>query len=133
MKFFNKVLNFDLWEIIKDEFVECPKKKKSSNDTRKVKLNAQAMHTLFCGLNDDVSKRVSSCKSAKEIWEKLEKLYKKEDMKWAKVDDKLAHEEPKVSSKSSPLFSYSFDELQDAYDCRNVFSTIKIKTESPPI
>ncbi|KAL4346843.1 hypothetical protein GQ457_17G008010 [Hibiscus cannabinus] len=50
------------------------------------------------------------------MWEKLEKLYKKEEMKCAKVDDKSAHEEPEVSSNSSISCSYSFDELQDAYD-----------------
>ncbi|KAK8612484.1 hypothetical protein V6N13_092599 [Hibiscus sabdariffa] len=70
----------------------------------------------FCGLNDDISKNVSYCKSAKEMWEKLEKLYKKEEVKCAKVDNIPAHEEPDVSSNSSPSFSYSFDELQDVYD-----------------
>ncbi|KAK9044091.1 hypothetical protein V6N11_072411 [Hibiscus sabdariffa] len=97
MEFFIKALDFDLWEIIEEGFVEGLKKKKknmSSKDMGKVKLNAKAMHTLLCGLNDDVSKNVSSCKSSKEMWEKLEKLYKKEEMKCAKVDDKSAHEEP---------------------------------------
>ncbi|KAK8663706.1 hypothetical protein V6N13_083513 [Hibiscus sabdariffa] len=37
------------------------------------------------------------------MWEKLEKLYKKEEMKCAKVDDKSAHEEPE--SASPPLSS----------------------------
>ncbi|KAL4291445.1 hypothetical protein GQ457_14G003120 [Hibiscus cannabinus] len=86
MEFFIKAFNFDLWEIIEEVFVEGPKKKKnmSSKDMGKVKLNAKAMHTLLCGLNDDVFKKVSYCKSAKEMWEKLEKLYKKEDVKGAK-------------------------------------------------
>ncbi|KAL4325767.1 hypothetical protein GQ457_11G030270 [Hibiscus cannabinus] len=76
----------DLWEIFEERFVEGPKKKKSSKGTGKAKLNAKAIHTLFCGLNDDVSKNVSSCKSAKEMWEKLEKLYKKKEIKFAKID-----------------------------------------------
>ncbi|KAL4339353.1 hypothetical protein GQ457_08G036080 [Hibiscus cannabinus] len=118
MKFFIKSLNFNLWEIIEDGYVEVPKKKKnmSVKDMGKAKLNAQAMYTLLCGLNDDVSKNVSSCKSAKEMWEKLEKLYKKEEMKCAKVDNKLAHEELKLSFNSLISFLYSFDELQDVYD-----------------
>ncbi|KAK8705150.1 hypothetical protein V6N13_048758 [Hibiscus sabdariffa] len=117
MKFFIKALDFNQWEIIEEGYVEGPKKKKNrSKDMGKAKLNAQAMHTLLCGLNDDVSKKISSCKSAKEMCEKLEKLYKNEEVIGAKVDDKLAHEEPKVSSNSSTSFSYSFDELQDAYD-----------------
>ncbi|KAL4369644.1 hypothetical protein GQ457_05G005790 [Hibiscus cannabinus] len=54
----------------------------SANDT-KAKLNAKAMHTLLCGLNEKVSKKVFTCKSAKDIWEKLEKFYgnKKEEKK----------------------------------------------------
>ncbi|KAL4308933.1 hypothetical protein GQ457_01G009500 [Hibiscus cannabinus] len=69
MVFFIKALDFDLWEIIKEGFVEGPKKKKNmgSKDMGKAKLNVKAMHTLLCGLNDDVSKKVSSCKSAKEM------------------------------------------------------------------
>ncbi|KAK8639924.1 hypothetical protein V6N13_138290 [Hibiscus sabdariffa] len=54
----------------------------SANDM-KAKLNAKAMHTLLCGLNEEVSKQVSTCKSTKDIWEKVEKLYgnKNEDKK----------------------------------------------------
>ncbi|KAL4386752.1 hypothetical protein GQ457_09G020770 [Hibiscus cannabinus] len=55
-------------EIIEDGFLEGPKKKKktSVNDT-KTKLNAKAMHTLLCSLNEGVSKQVSTCKSANDI------------------------------------------------------------------
>ncbi|KAL4280283.1 hypothetical protein GQ457_03G006520 [Hibiscus cannabinus] len=136
MEFFIKALDFDLWEIIEEGFVEGPKKKKnrSSKDMGKAKLNAKAMHTLICGLNDDVFKNVSSCKSAKEMWEKLEKLYKKEEMKCAKVDDKSAHEEPEVSSNSYISCSYSFDEL--VFEFKNhilknkkVVSNLKIQND----
>ncbi|KAL4297623.1 hypothetical protein GQ457_12G012450 [Hibiscus cannabinus] len=100
MEFFIKSLDFDHWSIIEDGFVEGPKKKKnmSLKDMGKAKLNAKPMHTLLCGLNDEVSKQVSFCKGAKDMWEKLEKLYKKEEMKCAKMDEKSAHEEPDVSS-----------------------------------
>ncbi|KAL4310090.1 hypothetical protein GQ457_01G015600 [Hibiscus cannabinus] len=68
-------------------------------------------------------------KSAKEIWEKLEKFYGNEEKKdvvtssanlisSSNVDADMAHEESKVSSNSynSNSYSYSFDELQDAFD-----------------
>ncbi|KAL4280387.1 hypothetical protein GQ457_03G018710 [Hibiscus cannabinus] len=69
MEFFIKALDFDLWKIIEDDYVEVPKKKKnrSSKDMGKTKKNAKAMHTVLFGLNDDVSKKVSSCKSDKEM------------------------------------------------------------------
>ncbi|GMI69743.1 hypothetical protein HRI_000643600 [Hibiscus trionum] len=131
MKFFIKSQDYEVWDIVEDGYLEAPKKKKkqrSVNDT-KAKLNTKAMHILYCGLNEEVSKKISTCKNAKELWEKLEKLYgnkkgeKKDDdqscanpLSNPKVDGVLALEEPKVSSNSSELYSYSFDELQDAFD-----------------
>ncbi|KAL4317989.1 hypothetical protein GQ457_18G012370 [Hibiscus cannabinus] len=63
------------------------------------------MHILLCGLNEEVSKKVSTCKRAKEMWEKLERLYGKEEKKdgvpscvnlfqSSKVDGVLALNEP---------------------------------------
>ncbi|KAL4277840.1 hypothetical protein GQ457_03G007940 [Hibiscus cannabinus] len=129
MKYFILAQDFELWEIIEEGYIEAPKKKKkqrSENDT-KAKLNSRAMHILLCGLNEEVSKKVSTCKRAKEMWEKLERLYVKEEKKdgapscanllqSSKVDGVVALNEPKVSSNSSELDSYSFDELQDAFD-----------------
>ncbi|KAL4290833.1 hypothetical protein GQ457_14G020630 [Hibiscus cannabinus] len=129
MKYFILAQDFELWDIIEEGYIEAPKKKKkkrSENDT-KAKLNARAMHILLCGLNEEISKKVSTCKRAKEMWEKLERLYGKEEKKdgvpscanllqSSKVDGVLAFNEPKVSSNSNELDSYSFDELQDAFD-----------------
>ncbi|KAL4282430.1 hypothetical protein GQ457_16G003140 [Hibiscus cannabinus] len=130
MKYFILAQDIKVWVVIEKGYMEAPKKKKqrSENDT-KAKLNSRAMHMLLYGLNEEVSKQVSTCKSAKDIWEKLEKLYgnKKEEKKdgvtscanllqSSKVDGVLALDEPEVSSNSSISCSYSFDELQDAYD-----------------
>ncbi|KAL4332673.1 hypothetical protein GQ457_07G006530 [Hibiscus cannabinus] len=71
--------DFELCDIIEEGYIEAPKKKKkqmSENDT-KAKLNSIAMHILLCGLNEEVSKKVSTWKRAKEMWEKLEGLYGK--------------------------------------------------------
>ncbi|KAL4379723.1 hypothetical protein GQ457_02G029170 [Hibiscus cannabinus] len=109
--------------------MEAPKKKMkqmNENDT-KAKLNATTMHIILCGLSEGVSKKVSTCKRAKETWEKLEKLYRKEEKKdgvpscanllqSSKVDGVLTLDKPKVSSNSNELDSYSLDELQDAFD-----------------
>ncbi|KAL4278688.1 hypothetical protein GQ457_03G010660 [Hibiscus cannabinus] len=129
MKYFIQAQDFELWDIIEEGYIEAPKKKKkqrSENDT-KAKLNSRAMHILLCGLNEEVSKKVSTCKRAKEMWEKLERLYGKEEKKdgapscanllsSSKVDGVLALNEPEVSSNSCDSNSYSFDELQDAFD-----------------
>ncbi|KAL4360989.1 hypothetical protein GQ457_04G015300 [Hibiscus cannabinus] len=83
MKYFIQAQDFELWDIIEEGYIEAPKKKKkqrSENDT-KAKLNSRAMHILLCGLNEEVSKKVSTCKRAKEMWEKLERIYGKEEKK----------------------------------------------------
>ncbi|KAK8708938.1 hypothetical protein V6N13_059973 [Hibiscus sabdariffa] len=111
MKYFIQAQDFEVWDIIEEGYLEAPKKKKkqrSENDT-KAKLNARAMHILLCGLNEEVSKKVSTCKRAKEMWEKLERLYGKEEKKDGvpscanllqsiKVDGVVALDEPKVLS-----------------------------------
>ncbi|KAK8705476.1 hypothetical protein V6N13_049078 [Hibiscus sabdariffa] len=85
------------------------------------------MHILLCGPSEDVSRKVSTYKRTKELWEKLDKLYGKKEKKdsfpscanllqSSKVEGVLALDEPKASSNSSELDSYSFDELQDAFD-----------------
>ncbi|KAL4386967.1 hypothetical protein GQ457_09G022180 [Hibiscus cannabinus] len=107
MKYFIQAQDFELWDIIEEGYIEAPKKKKkqrSENDT-KGKLNSRAMHILLCGLIEEVSKKVSTCKRAKEMWEKLERLYGKEEKKdgapscanllsSSKVDGVLALNEP---------------------------------------
>ncbi|KAK8559970.1 hypothetical protein V6N12_012780 [Hibiscus sabdariffa] len=109
MKYFILAQDFELWDIIEEGYIEAPKKKKklrSENDT-KTKLNSRAMHILLCGLSEEVSKKVSTCKRAKEMWEKLERLYGKEEKKdgvpscanllqSSKVDGVLALNEPEV-------------------------------------
>ncbi|KAL4348333.1 hypothetical protein GQ457_17G006340 [Hibiscus cannabinus] len=112
MKYFILAQDIKVWVVIENGYMEAPKKKKkqrSENDT-KAKLNSRAMHMLLCGLNEEVSKNFSTCKSAKEIWEKLEKLYGKEEKKdgvpscanliqSSKVDGVLAFNEPEQRKK----------------------------------
>ncbi|KAL4277938.1 hypothetical protein GQ457_03G023930 [Hibiscus cannabinus] len=83
MKYFILAQEFELWDIIEKGYIEAPKKKKKqmSENNTKAKLNARTMHILLCGLNEEVSKKVSTCKRAKEMWEKLERLYGKEEKK----------------------------------------------------
>ncbi|KAK8997689.1 hypothetical protein V6N11_012234 [Hibiscus sabdariffa] len=108
MKYFILAQDFELWDIIEEGYIEAPEKKKKqmSENDKKAKLNARAMHILLCGLNDEVSKKVSTCKRAKEMWEKLERPYGKEEKKdgvpscacilsSSKVDGALALDEPK--------------------------------------
>ena len=42
------------------------------NDFKMVQLNAKAKHTLYCALHPSEFNRISSCDTAKQIWDKLE-------------------------------------------------------------
>ncbi|VFQ59736.1 unnamed protein product [Cuscuta campestris] len=46
--------------------------KLTTEDKKKLSLNAKALNVLFCALGQDEFARVSSCKSAKEAWKLLE-------------------------------------------------------------
>lgn len=44
-------------------------------EKRTYECNAEPMKTILCGLSDDASSKVNRCKSTKNIWDKLKKLY----------------------------------------------------------
>ena len=48
---------------------------------RKDSLNSKVMNALFCALDNKELHRVSSCKSAHEIWNKLKVVYERAQIK----------------------------------------------------
>ncbi|GAV58592.1 UBN2 domain-containing protein, partial [Cephalotus follicularis] len=87
MTIFIQSLDYNLWDLIvggphlpsiRDENGEnIPKPRISYNDDdrRKVQLNAKAKHVIICAINSSEFNRVSSCISAKEMWDRLEITY----------------------------------------------------------
>lgn len=72
---------FDLWETIVngpyepiDEITKKPKDSKdyTVEDKRKIVLNDKAIDILFCALSSSEFNRVSSCETAKEVWDILQ-------------------------------------------------------------
>ncbi|MCQ7416375.1 hypothetical protein NP118_23500, partial [Salmonella enterica] len=83
MRFFLLSIDYDLWDIVEEGFkiptkdvdgVSSikPKEEWSINEKKACSLNAKAINCLFCALNEIEYNRVSICKTAKEIWDKLE-------------------------------------------------------------
>lgn len=80
---FMKAYDIELWKLIvfgphifKDEHGAIKVEKDyTDEDWKKEQMNARAMHLLFCGLSLNELKRVYLCKSAQEIWKKLEMAY----------------------------------------------------------
>jgi len=82
---FIQSIDFDLWLVIKNgpklpkimiEGEELVKSEDQFNDEDKkiMEQEAKAKNILRCVLNPDDLRRISSCQTAKEMWEKLDKL-----------------------------------------------------------
>ncbi|GAV73189.1 DUF4219 domain-containing protein/UBN2 domain-containing protein [Cephalotus follicularis] len=87
MTIFIQALDFNLWDIIIDgpelphiilqEGIKTlkPRSSYTDDDRKKVQLNAKAKHVIICALNSNEFNRVSSCATAKEMWDRLEVTY----------------------------------------------------------
>ncbi|GAV86616.1 UBN2 domain-containing protein, partial [Cephalotus follicularis] len=52
-----------------------PKNEYNDNDFRMLQLNSKAKHVLFCAIGPNEFNHISSCDSAKEMWDLLEVKY----------------------------------------------------------
>ncbi|GAV87878.1 UBN2 domain-containing protein, partial [Cephalotus follicularis] len=86
MTIFLQSLDYQLWHVIVNgprmptgtvEGVVSPKPENeyNDNDFRMLKLNSKAKHVLFCAVGPNEFNRISSCDSAKEMWDLLEVTY----------------------------------------------------------
>ncbi|GAV82668.1 LOW QUALITY PROTEIN: zf-CCHC domain-containing protein/DUF4219 domain-containing protein/UBN2 domain-containing protein, partial [Cephalotus follicularis] len=86
MTIFLQSLDYQLWHIIVNgprmptrtiEGVVSPKPENeyNDNDFRMLQLNSNAKHVLFCAVGLNEFNRISSCDSAKQMWDLLEVTY----------------------------------------------------------
>ncbi|GAV75153.1 zf-CCHC domain-containing protein/DUF4219 domain-containing protein/UBN2 domain-containing protein, partial [Cephalotus follicularis] len=86
MTIFLQSLDYQLWHFIVNgprlptrtiEGVVSPKPENeyNDNDFRMLQLNSKAKHVLFCAIGPNEFNRISSCDSAKEMWDLLEVTY----------------------------------------------------------
>ncbi|GAV86620.1 zf-CCHC domain-containing protein/DUF4219 domain-containing protein/UBN2 domain-containing protein, partial [Cephalotus follicularis] len=86
MTIFLQSLDYQLWHIIVNgprmptrtiDGVVSPKPENeyNDNDFRMLQLNSKAKHVLFCAIGFNEFNRISSCDSAKEMWDLLEVTY----------------------------------------------------------
>ncbi|VFQ73955.1 unnamed protein product [Cuscuta campestris] len=125
MRIFIQSNDFDSWMVIKHgnttpanivDGIRVPKLESEYDDQDKKNImqNAKAINYLYCAVNPDDYRKISRCKSANEMWTKLEVTYEgTSQVKDAKVDI-LLHE--------YELFSMKENESIDSYFER--FSTI---------
>ncbi|GAV66053.1 UBN2 domain-containing protein [Cephalotus follicularis] len=87
MTIFIQSLDYNLWDLIVDgpnlptvtlqngDVVPKPRNLYNDNDRRRVQVNAKAKHIIICAINSNDFKRILSCISAKEMWDRLEVTY----------------------------------------------------------
>ncbi|XP_016165079.1 uncharacterized protein LOC107607667 [Arachis ipaensis] len=84
MKIFVQSADYNIWKIIMNGpqvstktgadgvVISKIEGKWNDEDTKKIELNAKAVNMLNCAINFKKYRKVSRCKTAKEIWDKLQ-------------------------------------------------------------
>ncbi|MQL68600.1 hypothetical protein Taro_000879 [Colocasia esculenta] len=77
MQVFLRAQNFELWEIVKKGAYELPEVEDTwtKDQIAKGTLNWSALNMMQCVVHPKEYSRVSTCTSAKEMWDKLELIY----------------------------------------------------------
>ncbi|GAV78058.1 DUF4219 domain-containing protein/UBN2 domain-containing protein [Cephalotus follicularis] len=87
MTIFIQSLDHNLWDLIVDgpnlpsvtlengDVIPKLRNTYDDNDRRRVQLNAKTKHIIICAINSNDFNRISSCISAKEMWDRLEVTY----------------------------------------------------------
>ncbi|MQL98749.1 hypothetical protein Taro_031461 [Colocasia esculenta] len=96
MEYFLQGFDIQILSIVEegDLLVTNDKDKWTEDDRKKIYLNCKAKSKLCCALRKKEFKRVSSCKSAMEMWEKLRITYEGTDkVKETRIDILVTHYE----------------------------------------
>ncbi|GAV61932.1 hypothetical protein CFOL_v3_05457 [Cephalotus follicularis] len=122
MSTFIQSLDYDLWDMIvfglelPKEYISKPRIKYNEKEKEMLKLNAKAKHIIFCALSSNEFDRISSCESAKEIWDKLEDFHEEKNVEEVVNFALMAMEEDTSEDESENEVNFTFDELQNAYE-----------------
>ncbi|GAV58190.1 zf-CCHC domain-containing protein/UBN2 domain-containing protein [Cephalotus follicularis] len=103
MTIFLQSLDYQLWHIIvngpslptrtiEGVVSRKPENEFNDNDFRIVQLNSKAKHVLFCAVGPNEFNRISSCESAKEMWDLLEVTYESTNQVKESKISMLVHE-----------------------------------------
>ncbi|MQM04350.1 hypothetical protein Taro_037140 [Colocasia esculenta] len=96
MEYFLQGHDYQIWSIIEegDLLVTNEKTQWTDDDRKKISLNCKAKSILCCALSKKEFNRVSACKSAMEMWEKLRITYEGIDkVKETRIDILVAQYE----------------------------------------
>ena len=100
MSIFMRSYDYEMWDIVLDgpfipmktstgDEASTPKFRSewSELEVKKVQVNFKAINTLQCALNPTEFNRISTCKTIKEIWDKLKVTHEEtSQVKESKID-----------------------------------------------
>jgi len=75
MKTYIHAQGFEIWQSIVDGYKELVVPPTSERAIKLSQNNSKATNALMNGLGESVYTKVMHCKSAKEIWDKLQNIY----------------------------------------------------------
>jgi hypothetical protein len=78
MKTYIQSQGFEIWQSIVDGYTVPIVPPKNDKEMKLCQNNSKSTNTLLNGLNEIVFTKVSHCKSAKEIWDKLQNIYEED-------------------------------------------------------
>ncbi|GAV75344.1 LOW QUALITY PROTEIN: zf-CCHC domain-containing protein/DUF4219 domain-containing protein/UBN2 domain-containing protein, partial [Cephalotus follicularis] len=124
MTIFLQSLDYQLWHIVVNgprmptrtiEGVVSlkPENEFNDNDFKMLQLNSKAKHVLFCAVGPNEFNRISSCDTAKEMWDLLEVTYEGTNQVKKKIS-MLVHE-------YELFFMHDNESISDMFTC---FTTI---------
>jgi hypothetical protein len=79
MKNFLLALGFDIWKSFVDGYIASTTPPKDSGGKKIYNDNSRAVNRILAGLTNSMCVKVMHCKSAKEIYDKLEVVYEGDD------------------------------------------------------
>jgi hypothetical protein len=77
MQVFLRAQDYDLWKIVSKGPVELPEEEETwtREQIKKATMTWSALNMMQCAIHPREFSRVSSCKSAKDMWDKLQLIY----------------------------------------------------------
>ncbi|GAV79914.1 DUF4219 domain-containing protein, partial [Cephalotus follicularis] len=118
MTSFIQSLDYDLWDVIvfgpelPREHLSKPRIRYDEKEKEILRLNPKAKHLIFCALSPNEFNRISSCVSAKEIWDRLEDAYESSNQELKGAQKNLKKPENKAWWSESD-YSNSDEENDD--------------------
>ncbi|GAV69299.1 LOW QUALITY PROTEIN: zf-CCHC domain-containing protein/UBN2 domain-containing protein, partial [Cephalotus follicularis] len=115
------------------DIIAKPRSSCNDEDRESVQMHAKAKHIIICAINSTDFNRVSSCISAKEMWDRLEVTYEgTNQVKEAKIST-LVHEYEMFTMKENEDIKSMFTRFTNItnalHSLDKIYSTVKCDEE----